>query len=93
VATGKDAAVFETAEALAGDLTAAGLDVLLDDRPRVSAGVKFADAELLGVPVVVVVGRSLAQGVVEVRRRRDDAREEVAPAGAVASVRAMLAGG
>jgi prolyl-tRNA synthetase len=93
VATGKDAAVFETAEALAGDLTAAGLDVLLDDRPRVSAGVKFADAELLGVPVGVVVGRSLAQGVVEVRRRRDDAREEVAPAGAVASVRAMLAGG
>jgi len=84
VATGKDAAVFETAEALAAALVAEGLDVLVDDRPKVSAGVKFADAELLGVPVILVVGRSLANGVVEVRRRRDDVRREVAPSDAVA---------
>jgi prolyl-tRNA synthetase len=91
VATGKDAAVAETAETLAAELAAGGLDVLVDDRPRVSAGVKFADSELLGVPVVVVVGRSLAQGVVEVRRRRDDARDEVPPTQAAQAVRAMLA--
>jgi prolyl-tRNA synthetase len=69
VATGKDGAVFEAAEALARDLDARGVEVLYDDRPKVSPGVKFADAELLGVPLVVVVGRGLAEGVVEVRPR------------------------
>jgi len=69
VATGKDAAVFEAAEALAGTLSARGVEVLYDDRPKVSPGVKFADAELFGVPLVVVVGRGLADGVVEVRPR------------------------
>jgi len=44
--------------------------VLYDDRPKVSPGVKFADAELLGAPVIVVVGRGLAEGVIEVRLRR-----------------------
>jgi len=69
VATGKDAAVFEAADALAGTLSARGVEVLYDDRPKVSPGVKFADAELFGVPLVVVVGRGLAEGVVEVRPR------------------------
>ncbi|WP_263120303.1 proline--tRNA ligase [Cellulomonas sp. RIT-PI-Y] len=69
VATGKDPAVFEAAEALAGTLDARGIEVLYDDRPKVSPGVKFADAELLGVPLVVVVGRGLADGLVEVRPR------------------------
>ena len=70
VATGKDPAVFEAAEALATELSSRGIEVLYDDRPgRVSPGVKFADAELLGVPLVVVVGRGLAEGVVEVRPR------------------------
>ncbi len=70
------------AEALAADLDARGLSVLLDDRAAVSAGVKFKDAELIGVPTVVVVGRGLADGVVEVRDRaagtRDDVRLETA---------------
>ena len=69
VATGKDAAVFEAAESLAQTLHARGVEVLYDDRPKVSPGVKFADAELLGVPLTVVVGRGLADGVVEVRPR------------------------
>jgi len=69
VATGKDGAVFEAAAALAGELDSRGVEVLYDDRPKVSPGVKFADAELLGVPLVVVVGRGLAEGVVEVRPR------------------------
>ena len=70
VATGKDAAVFAACEELAADLHGQGVEVLYDDRFKVSPGVKFADAELLGVPVIVVVGRGLADGVVEVRLRR-----------------------
>ncbi|WP_258726685.1 proline--tRNA ligase [Cellulomonas sp. NS3] len=69
VATGKDPAVFEAAESLATTLSTRGIEVLYDDRPKVSPGVKFADAELFGVPLVVVVGRGLAEGVVEVRPR------------------------
>jgi prolyl-tRNA synthetase len=69
VATGKDDAVFEAADELARKLSDRGVEVLYDDRPKVSPGVKFADAELLGVPLVVVVGRGLAEGVVEVRSR------------------------
>ncbi|MCC2321968.1 proline--tRNA ligase [Cellulomonas xiejunii] len=77
VATGKDAAVFEAADALAATLSARGVEVLYDDRPKVSPGVKFADAELLGVPLVVVVGRGLADGVVEVRPRVGGTSEQV----------------
>ncbi|AEI12584.1 proline--tRNA ligase [Cellulomonas gilvus] len=69
VATGKDAAVFTAAEDIARALADRGVEVLYDDRPKVSPGVKFADAELFGVPLVVVVGRGLADGVVEVRPR------------------------
>ena len=69
VATGKDPAIFEAAEKVAEGLTGQGIEVLFDDRPRVSPGVKFADAELFGVPLIVVVGRGLADGVVEVRPR------------------------
>ena len=70
VATGKDEAVFHAAAELAAELHGAGIEVLYDDRPKVSPGVKFADAELLGAPILVVVGRGLAEGVVEVRLRR-----------------------
>jgi prolyl-tRNA synthetase len=54
--------------------------VLYDDRSGPSAGVKFADAELLGVPTIVIVGRGLAQGVVEIRDRWTGERREVTPA-------------
>ncbi len=77
VATGRDDAVFTAAEKLAADLTAGGVRVLLDDRRGVSPGVKFADSELLGVPTVVVVGRGLATGVVELRDRASGDRHEV----------------
>ncbi|HUX71093.1 MAG TPA: proline--tRNA ligase [Cellulomonadaceae bacterium] len=77
VATGKDPAVFAAAESLAVALSDRGVEVLYDDRPRVSPGVKFADAELLGVPLVVVVGRGLADGVVEVRPRVGGQAEQV----------------
>src|SRR5690606_31958835 len=70
VAAGKDPAGFGACERLAADLDARGVEVLFDDRFEVSPGVKFAGAELLGVPVVVVVGRGLADGVIEVRLRR-----------------------
>ncbi|NLI17221.1 MAG: proline--tRNA ligase [Actinomycetales bacterium] len=77
IATGKEDAVFGAAAELAAALDARGVETLYDDRPRVSAGVKFADAELLGLPWVVVVGRGLASGTVEVRERRTGARFEV----------------
>jgi len=77
VATGKDAAVFEAAESIATTLSGRGIEVIYDDRPKVSPGVKFADAELFGVPLVVVVGRGLADGVVEVRPRVGGTSEQV----------------
>jgi len=86
VATGKDDAVFTAAEDLARELEELGLSVLVDDRRRVSPGVKFADAELLGVPTVVVVGRGLATGVVEVRDRLTGDRGEVPVPDAAAAV-------
>jgi prolyl-tRNA synthetase len=76
VATGKGEQPA-TASRLASELASRGVDVLLDDRPGLSAGVRFADAELLGMPVVVVVGRRLADGYVEVRSRIDGSRSDV----------------
>src|SRR5699024_8190410 len=93
LATGKDAAVFETAEQIAAELDAGGVEVLYDDRVKVSAGVKFADAELLGMPYALVVGRSLADGVVEVRHRATGEREELAPAAAASRLRELVQGG
>ena len=58
-----------TAEQLATELAAAGLHVLLDDRDGVSPGVRFKDAELLGMPMIVIVGRGVATGVLEIRDR------------------------
>ncbi len=86
VATGKDQAVFEHAEALVGQLEAEGLSVIYDDRVKVSPGVKFKDAELLGVPTIVVVGKGLEQGTIEIKDRRSGERREVAVDDAVAEV-------
>ncbi|MGK2876136.1 MAG: proline--tRNA ligase [Nocardioides sp.] len=77
VATGKDEAVLSEAERIAAELSAAGVDVLLDDRVKVSPGVKFKDAELIGVPTIVTVGRGLATGVIEVKDRRTGDRIDV----------------
>src|SRR4029450_6405476 len=92
VATGKGPAIFEAAEALAAGLVAAGLPLLYDDRPKVSPGVKFKDAELLGMPTIVTVGRGLAEGVIEVRDRATGEREEVPVAEAGATVLAAVRG-
>jgi len=89
VATGKGTEVFDAAENIAKDLTEAGLDVIYDDRPKVSPGVKFADAELLGVPVIVVVGRGLANGLVEVRPRSGQG-EDVPVAEVLTKVKDLL---
>jgi prolyl-tRNA synthetase len=78
VAAGKDPEIFAAGERLAQELSAAGVDVLYDDRTgKVSPGVKFKDAELIGVPTIVVVGKGLADGVVEVKDRRTGEREDV----------------
>ena len=76
VAAGKEDQ-HAAAEQLAAALDARGVAVLLDDRAGVSAGVKFKDAELIGVPTIVVVGRGLADGVVEVRDRAAGTRGDV----------------
>jgi len=91
VATGKDDAVFQAADELARGLVARGVEVLYDDRPKVSPGVKFADAELFGVPLVVVVGRGLADGVIEVRPRVGGESEQVPVGDAVDVVAAKVA--
>jgi len=83
VATGKDDAPFDVAEKLAAGLVLRGKRVLLDDRRGVSPGVKFNDSELLGVPVIVVVGKRLVDGVVEVKDRRSGERVDVAVDAAV----------
>ncbi|SEJ48925.1 proline--tRNA ligase [Demequina mangrovi] len=75
VATGKDATVFDAAAGLAADLEAAGVEVCYDDRPKVSPGVKFKDAELIGAPYILVVGRGLAEGTVELKVRAEGSSE------------------
>ncbi|CAN1514012.1 ProS Prolyl-tRNA synthetase [Candidatus Nanopelagicaceae bacterium] len=90
VATGKDDAVFETAEKISADLESRGISVMIDDRRGTSPGVKFKDAELIGIPVIVVVGKALEQGNVEVRVRKSGEKSEVAVASAVDSIAALL---
>jgi prolyl-tRNA synthetase len=90
VATGKDDTVFNAAAELADDLVSQGVTVLYDDRRGVSPGVKFKDAELLGMPTIVVVGRGLADGVIEVRDRKSGEREDVPVADASARIVAAV---
>jgi prolyl-tRNA synthetase len=82
VAAGRGAAEDLASEA-ADALDRAGLRVLLDDRAGLSAGVRFADAELIGVPRVLVAGRRAGEGLVELRDRRTGEREELALADAL----------
>ncbi len=77
VATGRDDAVFGIAENVCALLEEDGLEVLYDDRRKVSPGVKFSDAELIGVPKIVIVGRGAADGVVELWDRASGERHEV----------------
>jgi prolyl-tRNA synthetase len=77
VATGKGEGPYEAGDALVADLERRGLRVLYDDRRGVSPGVKFRDAELIGIPLIVVAGRGVADGVAEVRHRATGERREL----------------
>ena len=90
VATGKEDVVFETAEKISADLEARGISVMIDDRRGTSPGVKFKDAELIGIPVIVVVGKALEQGNVEIRVRKSGDKSEVAVASAVDFIAGLL---
>ncbi|MBT1180611.1 proline--tRNA ligase [Bifidobacterium sp. CP2] len=84
VATGKDEKAFEGAEKLVEELEAKGVEVIYDDRKKVSPGVKFKDAELIGVPVIAVVGRDYVNdGTIEVRGRDGSDKVAVPAADAV----------
>ena len=71
----KDAAALEAGDRIAAELSDAGIEVLFDDRPKVSPGVKFKDAELLGMPFIVILGRAFADGLVELRIRGGETLE------------------
>ena len=86
VAAGKDDHVYEAAEKLAAEFEAAGKTVMLDDRQKVSPGVKFSDAELIGVPHVVICGKGLENGEVDLWNRRSGERRSVALNSAVAEL-------
>jgi len=90
--TGKGEELAQLGEDLALALEAAGLEVVLDDRPKVSAGVKFKDAELIGVPTTVVVGRGVADGTVEVKDRVSGEASEIALDAVVAHLAALVKG-
>lgn len=91
VATGKEDVVFDTAEKISAELEARGISVMIDDRRGTSPGVKFKDAELIGIPVIVVVGKALEQGNVEVRVRKSGDKSEIAVASAVEEIVKTLA--
>ncbi|AKU16454.1 proline--tRNA ligase [Luteipulveratus mongoliensis] len=86
VVASKDAAVYVRTDEIVRQLEAQGLAVLYDDRPKVSPGVKFKDAELIGVPTILVIGKGLADGKVEIKDRRSGERREVAVDAVVTSV-------
>lgn len=83
VAAGRDQVAFDVAEDFSAQLEASGFDVLYDDRPKVSPGVKFGDAELVGVPKIVIVGRGAADGQVELWDRSTGEREALSVAEAL----------
>jgi prolyl-tRNA synthetase len=91
VIANKDDEARTGATELAGELDRLGLEVLLDDR-KASPGVKFKDAELLGVPWIVVVGRGWSDGTVELRNRFTGENREIAVGTAALDISAALAG-
>jgi prolyl-tRNA synthetase len=87
VAAGREDIVYDVAETVYANLTEAGFDTLFDDRQKVSPGVKFGDAELIGVPIIVVVGRDAAEGRLELWNRRTGERTAVTVAGLIDALR------
>ncbi|MDQ1598145.1 MAG: prolyl-tRNA synthetase, partial [Microbacteriaceae bacterium] len=90
VAATKEPEVHAAAEAVVVDLEANGYDILFDDRPKVSPGVKFGDAELIGVPVIVIVGKGIADGNVELWDRRSNDRTPVPVAEIAGAIAALV---
>lgn len=90
VATGKEDAPFVEAEKAANALEAAGISVMFDDRRDASPGVKFKDAELIGNPYILIFGKSLADGKVELRIRKGNEKREIALASVVDEVTSLL---
>jgi prolyl-tRNA synthetase len=86
IAAGKDDEPFAVAEQLATSAEQQGLSVMLDDRAKVSPGVKFADAELIGVPWIIICGRGVSEGQVELWNRRTGERTQVEIESAVAKL-------
>ena len=92
MATGKDEAAFEAAEKLVAELEERGIEVLYDDRRKVSPGVKFKDAELIGVPLIAVAGRdTVNNGTIEIRGRATGDSEAVPSADAAQALADRLA--
>ncbi len=77
IAAGKTPEVFAAADEFANEWDSRGLRVIYDDRTGVSPGVKFNDSELLGIPTIVVIGKGLERGVVEVKDRATGERVDV----------------
>ena len=90
VATGKEDLPFETAEQIAIQLESDGISVMLDDRRDASPGVKFKDAELIGNPIILIVGKALADGKVELRIRKSAEKSEILLGEIVSEVKAAL---
>ena len=90
VATGKDEAPFAVAEKISTELESHGITVMLDDRKDASPGVKFKDAELIGNPYIVIVGKGLTEGKVEFRSRKNGERSDVAVEKIVSRIISLL---
>ena len=90
VAAGKEDSIFAEAEKIAQSLDKEGIAVMFDDRKSVSPGVKFNDAELLGMPWIVVVGKKLAEGLVEVKNRKTGERQDVEVSKIVSHLKSII---
>jgi prolyl-tRNA synthetase len=90
VAAGKDDLLFDTAFELATKLEAQSITTMVDDRRDASPGVKFKDAELIGNPIIVIVGKALAEGNVEIRVRKTGDNKEVPLTSVVSAITELL---
>lgn len=92
VITGKGEEIFSYGDELVAELEAQGLEIMVDDRPKTSPGVKFGDAELLGVPTIVVIGRGYKDGKLELKDRRSGEARDIEVAHAAAEIVAEVRG-
>ena len=90
IAAGKEDSIFVEAEKIAQSLDQEGIAVMFDDRKSVSPGVKFNDAELLGMPWIVVVGKKLAEGLVEIKNRKTGERQDIAVTKIVSHLKTII---